>query len=333
MEAIGQLAAAVKNSAQQQRAIVVVGAGRSGTSAIMRGVQVLGVELGDKLRRGWGKNPTGFFEDRDLLRIYRRLKRLLGIRGQSVTLIDAECWQRPEVQALRDEAIATIRRRFGKYPLWGYKHGRTLRLLPFWASVYQALELDVSYIVAVRNPLSVTHSRGRLDPRRGVPEQSDLEWLVNVVPYFRQMAERPFVVVDFDLIMSDPVCQLERIARTLNLPLGPEGRAAIEAYRSEFLRPRMRHSLFSIEDLRVDSRVNHLVRDAYGWLDQLATDTIQPDDPAFWQDWRRIEAAVQELAPLLRHVDRLEAELGRAQRHPAGPLQALPRLWRKLRYG
>jgi hypothetical protein len=299
----------------------------------MRGVQALGVELGNNLRRGRGKNPTGFFEDRDLLRIYRRLKRILGIRGQSVALIDAECWHSPQVQALKDEAIATMRRRFGGYPLWGYKHGRTLRLLPFWASVYQALELDVSYIVALRNPLSVTHSRGRLDPRRGVPEQSDLEWLVNIVPYFRQMAERPFVVVDFDLMMSEPVGQLERIARAIDLPVGPENREAIEAYRSEFLRPRMRHSRFSIEDLRTYARVNHLVRDAYGWLHKLATDSMQTDDADFWQDWRRIEAAVQDLAPVLRHLDRIESELWRAQLHPAGPLQAIPRLLRKLRYG
>ena len=299
----------------------------------MRGVQTLGVELGDKLRRGRGKNPTGFFEDRDLLRIYQRLKRILGIRGQSVALIDAECWQTPQVQALKDEAIATIRRRFGEYPLWGYKHGRTLRLLPFWESVYQALELDVSYVVALRNPLSVTHSRGRLDPRRGVPEKGDLEWLVNVVPYFRQMSERPFVVVDFDLMMSDPASQLDRIARTIDLPVEPESREKVEAYRSKFLRPRMRHSRFSIEDLRADARVNHLVRDAYAWLHKLATDSIQTDDADFWHDWQRIEAAVQDLAPVLRHVDRIESELWRAQLHPAGPLQAIPRLWRKLRYG
>jgi hypothetical protein len=41
-------------------AVVVLGAGRSGTSAATRGLQALGVDLGDRLRPGGGKNPTGF---------------------------------------------------------------------------------------------------------------------------------------------------------------------------------------------------------------------------------------------------------------------------------
>src|SRR5512147_1527098 len=110
------------NSPARQRAIVVLGAGRSGTSAITRGVQALGVELGDHLRPGGGKNPTGFFEDQDLLAINKRLKRLLRIRGDSIRLIEPEEWHTPAVRSLQQEAIETVRRRFGPYPLWGYKY-------------------------------------------------------------------------------------------------------------------------------------------------------------------------------------------------------------------
>ena len=60
--------------ASRSRAIFVVGAGRSGTSAITRGLQALGVELGDRLKAPTDKNPTGFFEDRDLLRIAKRMR-------------------------------------------------------------------------------------------------------------------------------------------------------------------------------------------------------------------------------------------------------------------
>src|SRR5262245_37412715 len=130
----------------QQIAVVVLGAGRSGTSAITRGLEALGVELGPGLRRGDPKNPTGFFADEALLRLNQRLKRLLRIHGSSVRLFEEREWHDAPVVALRDEAIATIRRRFGAYPLWGYKYGRTLRLLPFWESVYAACELDVRYV-------------------------------------------------------------------------------------------------------------------------------------------------------------------------------------------
>ena len=307
-------------------AVVVLGAGRSGTSAATRGLRALGVDLGDRLRRGWGKNPTGFFEDRDILALNRGLKRLLGIRGASVALIPDAAWGAPAVRALELEAVEILRRRFGDTPLWGYKYGRTLRLLPFWEAVHRALDLDVRYLVAIRNPLSVAASRRKLDPRRGRQEASDLEWLVNVVPYFRRAGERRFTVVDYDALMAEPKAQLARIAGALGLP--PAEAAAVDAYCDGYLRPGMRHSRFTAGDL--DGAVNPLVRDAYRWLHQLAGDEILANDPALWDDWRRIERALAVMAPALARIDRVEAELRRARCHPLGPLQALPALWRKL---
>ena len=317
----------------RQRVVVVLGAGRSGTSAITRGVQALGVELGDRLRPGGGKNPMGFFEDQDLLKLNKRLKRALGIRGDSVALIEPSQWQAPKVRALHREAVETIRRRFGQYPLWGYKYGRTLRMLPFWEDAYRALDLDVRYVVALRNPLSVARSRGKLDPRRGVQEKSDLEWLVNVVPYFHEVSKRPFVVVDYDLVMDQSGAQLERVASALNLPLTADTEASIGTYAEEFLKPGMRHSRFGPADLDSEPSVNPLVRDAYRWLYRLATDDIDADAPELWEDWERIARELAALAPILRHLDRVEADLRRARRHPAGPLQAVPDIWRRLSRG
>jgi hypothetical protein len=316
---------------QRSCAVVVVGAGRSGTSAITRGIQALGVDLGDRLRRGRGKNPTGFFEDRDLLAINKRLKRELGITGESVALIEPERWVSPGVQRLQQEATAIIRRRFGGSPLWGYKYGRTLRLLPFWEDVFRALELDVRYVVALRNPLSVARSRARLDPGRGTQEKSDLEWLVNVVPHFREVGKHPFVVVDYDALMHEPARQLARVATVLRLPEERERARAIDGYAAAFLQRRLRHSRFTVSDLEGDPRVHPLTRDAYRWLHRLAHDEIRPDSVQLWRDWERIENGVAELAPLLHHIERLQAHLRRAQRHPLGPLQGLPQLWRMLR--
>jgi hypothetical protein len=315
----------------KHRVVVVLGVGRSGTSAMTRGLQALGVELGNQLRPGGGKNPTGFFEDEGLLEINRRLRKALGIKAESVSLIEPQQWQTPAVLALQQEAVETIRHRFGQYPFWGYKYGRTLRMLPFWRSVFQSLDLDVRYVMAVRNPLSVARSRAKLDPLRGTQEKSDLEWLVNVVPYFREVKERPFVVVDYDLLMTNPVAQLERIAAALNVPLTANLQAAIQAYADQFLNPELRHSRFTNEDLDHNPRVNHLTRDAYRWLYRLATDEIGIDAAEFWQDWLRIENALASLAPILRHVDQLEADLRHAQRSILGPLQAVPQVWLNLR--
>lgn len=315
----------------QQCVVVVLGVGRSGTSAVTRGLQALGVELGDQLRPGGGKNPTGFFEDEGLLDINRRLRKALGIKAESVILIEPHQWQTPAVLALQQEAVADIRRRFGHYSIWGYKYARTLRLLPFWRAVFQAVELDVRYVMALRNPLSVARSRAKLDPLRGTQEKSDLEWLVNVVPYFREVKERPFVVVDYDLLLAHPEAQLERIAAALDLPKTAQTQAGIQTYAKQFLNPALQHSRFVEADLERSPRVNPFTRDAYRLLYRLATDEIAADAHEFWQSWSRIEDALNGLAPMLRYVDQLEAELRQARRSLLGPLQAVPQAWLNIR--
>ena len=314
-------------------AVVVLGAGRSGTSAITRALAAVGVDLGGDLRPGGGKNPTGFFEDQALLDLNKRLKRALGIRGDSVRLIEDAEWDAPALAALRAEAVAIIRGRFGGRPLWGYKYGRTLRLLPFWRAVYAELGLDVRYVVALRNPLSVARSRGALDARRGTQEKSDLEWLVNVVPYFRQVRERPFVVVDYDRVMAEPTAELARIARVLALPAPPDVERSIRAYAEEFLKPGMRHSRFTAADLAVDPKLNPWTRRGYLWLYRFATGEADPADPRLWEEWEPIERAVAELAGALCHIDRVESDVRRSQRSLLGPLQIAPQIWRKLRSG
>jgi hypothetical protein len=319
------------NATSPQRVIVVLGAGRSGTSVITRGLQTLGVELGDHLRPGGGKNPTGFFEDEDLLTINKRLRKALGLRADSVSLIEPHQWQTPAVQAFQREARETIRRRFGSYSLWGYKFAGTLRLLPFWRTVLHSLDLDVRYVMAVRNPISVARSRAKINPHRGTQEKSDLEWLVNVVPYFRAVRERPFVVVDYDLLMADPIVQLQRIATALDLPLTAATQAAMQAYAEQFLHPELRHNRFAHEDLDKNPRVNSLTRDAYRWLYRLATDQLPTDASDLWQDWSRIETALASLAPILSYLDQLETELRYAQRSLLGPLQVIPQAWLTVR--
>lgn len=312
-------------------AIVVLGAGRSGTSALTRGVQALGVDLGNRLRRGRGKNPTGFFEDRDLLALNKRLKRALGITGESVCLIPPSQWDSPKVQLLRRRAVQTIERRFGASRLWGFKYARTLRMLPFWEAVLRELDIEVRYVVALRNPLSVARSRAQLDPRRGVQVKSDLEWLVNVVPYFRTLAQRSFVVVDYDAVIADPVAQFERVARRLRIALTAQTQTAIKDFATDFLVLGLRHSRFTIEDLEASQEVDPLVRDAYRWLHQLAYDEIATDSGALWEDWARIEQALAARAPMLGYIDTLLDDLRRAKRDPRGPMQALPQLLRYMR--
>ncbi len=310
--------------------VTILGVGRSGTSAITRGMQAIGIDLGDNLRPGSGKNPTGFFEDNDFLKISRRLKRTLGVRADSVRLIDEREYDLPVIRQIEDDCVAMIKRRFSNSPIWGYKYARTSRFLPFFERVFERCGVEARYVYAVRNPLSVAKSRARLEPQRGTQEQSDLEWLTNVVPYFERAARgKTCVFVDYDNVMADPANELERMARGLGLPVTDKVREEIRIYKDEYLKPGIRHSRFAIEDLDKSPNLNVLARDAHRWLWKLATDQIRFDDEELWKDWRRIAARLEDLRPVLDHCDRITNQLRHAQMSPLGPLQAIPPLWYK----
>jgi len=311
--------------------IAVLGAGRSGTSAITRGLAALGVDLGDKLRRPGGKNPTGFFEDNDVLAISKRLKRALGIRGHSVRLLDDAEFDTARMKAVQARAIATLGARFGATPLWGYKYSRTLRTMPFWEGIHNALDLDVRYVIALRNPLSVARSRGQINPQRGRQVWSDMEWLVNVVPYFHRTAGCLRTVVDFDRLMADPQAQLARVARDLGLPIGAAEQAGMHEYATRFLKQDKPRTRFTRADLLTDPTANRWTAEGYSLLDEVAADERTLDAPEFIERWAAVEQAVTDLGPFLAEFDHMRAENVKARWNPASPLHEVHQIWRDLK--
>ncbi|MGO9057692.1 MAG: sulfotransferase family protein [Candidatus Binataceae bacterium] len=266
---------------------------RSGTSALARGVQMLGVYLGNDFLSPRPDNPTGYWEDRNICELNERLLAVFGLKWEDVGLIDDSRWDEPKVEALRAEAVKYLASHFVSHPLWGFKDPRTIRLLPFWQSVLLSLEVDECYLVVVRNPRSVAIS---LSERHGMDAATaHLLWLVHVVPYLSKIANRPFVVADYDTVMADPRGQLERIACGLKIPLNDTNRAGIEQFAGDFLDPNLRHSFFNESDFDTSPDLRPLTREAYLWLRWLATDRIGTDSPQFWSAWESSRQAVQRL--------------------------------------
>jgi hypothetical protein len=275
------------------RAVLVLGMHRSGTSAITRGMQALGVHLGDDFLGPQPDNPTGYWEDINIFEINERLLGVFGLKWEDVGLINDDLWQDTEVDALREEAIEYLSAQFTSHPLWGFKDPRTIRLLPFWQPILQALGVDESYVLAIRNPRSVADS---LKQRQGIDAvTAHLLWLIYLVPNLGKIANRPFIVADYDLVMADPRSQLERIANGLKIPSNEASRTGIEKFANEFLDPALRHSFFDASDFERDLNLPPLSREAYLWLRRLATDGIPADSPRFWTVWENSREALQRL--------------------------------------
>lgn len=275
------------------RAVLVTGMHRSGTSALSRGLQMLGVYLGNDFLCTQPDNPTGYWEDKNICAINERLLAVLGLKWADVALIEDTRWQEPAVEALLVEPIEYLRAHFLDRPLWGFKDPRTIRLLPFWQSALHHLDVNESYVVAIRNPRSVVSSLMKRDGMDAVT--AHLLWLVHMVPNLIKIADRPFIVTDYDAVMSDPRGQLERIAGFLKIPLDTTSEAGIEQFCGSFLDPNLRHSFFSVSDFELDLDLPPLTREAYLWMYRLATDRIGTDSRQFWLALESIQKSLHRL--------------------------------------
>ena len=254
---------------------------------------MLGVYLGNDFISPKPDNPTGYWEDRNIFGLNERLLAVFGLKWEEVALIDDARWDESGVEAVRTEAVAYLKSQFVSHPLWGFKDPRTIRLLPFWRSVLRSLDVDECYLLVIRNPRSVANSLIR---RHGMDAvTAHLLWLVYVVPNLSMIANRPFMVTDYDLLMADPRRELERIAQGLKLPLTDVGNARIDEFASDFLDPNLRHSFFNVSDFELDLDLPPLTREAYLWLRSLATDRTAADSPRFWAAWESSRRAVERL--------------------------------------
>ncbi|PKL95844.1 MAG: hypothetical protein CVV18_03925 [Gammaproteobacteria bacterium HGW-Gammaproteobacteria-8] len=297
-----------EHQAAQQRVILVLGPGRSGTSTLTRALDALGIYLGTDFRRPVRKNPRGNQEEVHLLTLSKKIRNSVGLRADSVRLIDDSAFDNPRTQALTERMEQAIRRYFGHAPVWAFKYAGTGRLLPVWFALLQRMNIEPAFVFAYRNPLSVARSRARLDRARGRPEQNNLEWLAHVVPCFNRLEGQPVVVVDYDRLLDQPDRELRRIAAGLNLSIDTATEQRMRQFGEEFLRSDWRHTCFDDADLNNDTSLHPLVRSSALLLSRLASDHARLDDPRVWEEWRAIDELHREQAPVLRLVDQLNAD-------------------------
>jgi hypothetical protein len=273
---------------QPSCSIAVIGMHRSGTSAVARGLAALGVELGNNFLDAQPENPAGYWEDKGVVELDERVLKALRLKWDDAAPIDPRRFGGWRMWRLRREAIRYLRRHFTDRPRWGFKDPRTIRLLPFWLRVLRDCHVHDSYLLVIRNPSSVAAS---LFARQGMElETAQRLWLVYVVPFLRELSAKRFVVVDYDLLMSDPRTQLERMGHMLGI-LRPETMESAEvgAFAGDFLDAKLRHTVFSPDEIDATTDVGRLTRDAYALLYELAADLRRPDD-RFWSAWEELES-------------------------------------------
>jgi len=290
----------------KHKVVVVLGMHRSGTSTVARGLQALGVDLGNNLLPQQPDNPRGFWEDSGLLAINEELLASCGLVWHSFGAVDARHWSSPGLDDLRLNAINYVRKNFGDRPIWGFKDPRTARVLPFWQSVFKHLGIKDTYVIAVRNPISVARS---LEARNQFStEKSYILWLDHVIPSVLGTSGKPCVVTNYDALLTSPKQQLVRIAKALGLGLGKKAGVPIDEFAEQFIEPDLRHSVYDEKDLRLDPSISRLTRVAYELLLKRSKDRLRTGDDEFKKGWKYVKETYAEILPVTRQLEKLSAE-------------------------
>ena len=286
---------------ESKQLIVVLGMHRSGTSAITRGLKVLGVELGDQLIAAVeGDNSKGYWEDSDLNTLNIEMLYSIGSDWHNLTPIDHF-----DVETLREKgyflkAAKLLHDKLKNNDLFGFKDPRVAKLLPFWTSVFSYSKIDVSYVLAIRHPISVIRSL----EMRGEPnkEKSYLLWLGHVINSLSHTESARRVIVDYDHVMLAPDRELGRIADKFNLNIEQR---ELENYRSQFLDSDLQHSKYEPNEVQLDPLCPALAADIYLKLQEiiLSNDDLCGDDfQSLVTQW---ENEFRRLTPALSLIDKL----------------------------
>jgi hypothetical protein len=307
---------------KNHRAVVaVLGPPRSGTSAITRALECLGVDLGnpDDHRTADPANPKGFWEDLMIIDLCARGLAAFNLPWYGLQLLSREDWQTPHGRELLAEATDIIASRVAAAPhgLWGCKNPQMGRMLWLWMQAIEHAHCRDYYVIALRNPLSVVASVIRGSPHFGAgcnPTHLHLMWLVYQVGAMEAvMAGKPAVVVDFDRMMANPGAGLERMANALGLPIPPDQKHAVDSYGEKFLENGLRHTTFTRADLAADPRVPGLVIKAYDALSDAACDKLPLQSQEFRQRWSSIVAEAMDRNSTFRLIDQLDNRLTRSR--------------------
>lgn len=204
------------SSAQDSRAIMVLGMHRSGTSAVTRCLNLMGVDLGNKLLPAVeGNNTKGFWENAEVVAVHESLLAALGRSWCDARPLPKTWLASKAAQEAAVRIADLIQTGFGNSTLWAVKDPRLCRFVPLWRKVLADLGIHASALLVVRHPAEVA---GSLKRRDGLPEElSQLAWLEHFAEAEMGSRGLPRSIVSYDGLLSDWRGELTRAAADMDI--------------------------------------------------------------------------------------------------------------------
>lgn len=220
-----------------RKALIILGMHRSGTSAVTRACNLLGVELGSNLMQPGSDNEAGFWESWDIVNLHDKILDALGSNWDDVRPLPAEWQNRAEIAPLKTALREIVETQFSSDALWGFKDPRACRLLPAWKDALE--ETEPCYLIVRRSPAEVAKSlkaRERFDARK-----SWLLWAWHYLEAERETRGSKRAFVSFREIFKNPAESFAAIGKALGISWPSPYEEAIRRIEESF-RPGLIHN-------------------------------------------------------------------------------------------
>ena len=258
----------------EQRDVVCVLGGRSGTSLVARQLNLLGVYLGaeENLMPANEANERGFWEHEKIVDINDAiLARYDRAWPNNISLPDG--WlDDGKVEDLREAALALVREEFANAPLWGWKDPRACVTMPFWRQVMP----NMQFVLSFRNPVDTARSNAKTltlmvkeENREWAEQHADQVYATGVenwLYFMRLMLDhtlgRPRMALLYEDVMDDLDLELRRIARFVGLDQAARDPKVLQAVR-EFRSDKLRHHNTTLEEVLAETRLPLVARSVF----------------------------------------------------------------------
>lgn len=218
--------------------VIVLGMHRSGTSALTKGLELFGVDLGQNLMVANEYNPKGYFEDNQLVEINNRIFAKACNHWSSMQFLEPADLLGAKFQKEQNEAREFLKGKLAQGTPIGLKDPRLSRTLPLWQKIFVELGVRVGYVIVFRSPFEIAAS---LEKRDGMAFDYGLAlWGSYQTDALRHTESKSRLFVGFHQLLENSGRELARISEFLETVWNPDAHSNLE-YEKKFLDSDLRH--------------------------------------------------------------------------------------------
>jgi hypothetical protein len=303
------------------RLILVVGSGRSGTSLFSGILKALGCHVPQPEVEADNTNPKGFGEPQWVVDFHMRL-----LAQAKVQTSDARpvAWSHTAKVSLdrgvEEELLRWLKTEFTHGDHVVIKDPRILWFLPLWTTVGNHLDVGVRYATVLRHPKEVIKSKLTYYGEALNPTNRTAGWINTMLYTERATRVGTRTFTKYEDLLTDWTVELAKVSNALDLKTLERVTSAQVRTASQLVDPKLRRSLTSWEELGVHKSVADFAEETWELLDRLGTkDDVS--DPSLQREFDELRERYLEFYDLIESTAqssilaarRREREVARAQ--------------------